>query len=532
MIYDINIRIEPCNASNEKRLKQAVSRAIGIKADEINEIRIVRRSVDARKRNVVLNLGLKVAAKETKTIQPEFQKTEFRKLPGNATELIIVGAGPAGLFAALRALESGVRPVVIERGKDVDSRRNDLAAISRHGVVDEDSNYCFGEGGAGAFSDGKLFTRSKKRGNVRGVLELLYQFGASENVLIDSHPHIGSDRLPKIIKSIRECIIENGGRFIFENRVTDIVLDERQKCVGVLLADGRRLDGEVVLATGHSARDVYEFLKGKGIRLESKGFAMGVRLEHPQKLIDRLQYHSPEGRGKWLPAAEYSFVTQVDGRGVYSFCMCPGGVVVPASSSPGELVVNGMSASARAGAKANSGMVVELHPGDFPEFKEKGEFELLEAQRALEKKFFKESGDTLNAPAQRMKDFVEGKDSKDLPTTSYVPGIHVARLDKLLPETIAVGLQKGFIAFDKKCSGFLTNEAVLIGLESRTSSPVRIPRDSETMMHPDIDGLYPAGEGAGFAGGIVSAAIDGRRCVEAYCRKHNIKKEQTNVDNN
>lgn len=519
MIQDIDIRVSPEESADMETISKLVSQKAGIKLKDINAMRIVRRSVDARNKNILVNLRVKIAVGEDRNLIIS-EPIKFKHSNEESPRIVIVGAGPAGLFAALRALELGMKPIVIERGKDVESRRKDIAAISREGIVNPDSNYCFGEGGAGAYSDGKLFTRSKKRGNNQQILQLLYQHGASENILIDSHPHIGSDKLPHVIKAIRQTIIRHGGEVKFNSSMKNLIISGNE-CKGVILTSGEIINGPVILATGHSARDVYEMLKMNHIRLEAKGFAVGVRLEHPQSLVDKLQYHSSDRRGQYLPAAEYSFVTQVNGRGVYSFCMCPGGVIVPAASSPGELVVNGMSASARAGAKANSGMVVELHPGDFPEFSSHGIFELLYAQKDLEQKFFKQSGNSIIAPAQRMMDFVNGKKSENLPSSTYLPGVYSERLDLLLPEIISKRLQKGFIDFNKKCKGFLTNEAMLVGLESRTSSPLRIPRDSETLQHPEIKHLYPAGEGAGYAGGIVSAALDGQRCVDAFYKTLN-----------
>lgn len=523
MITDITIKLHPKEASDNNIILNAVARKAKIKLTSVNDFRVVKRSIDARKKQITVNLTVKIAVGVDEKLKASYKPKEFKNVDDAGNCLIIVGAGPAGLFAALRAIELGIKPIVIERGKDVESRRLDIVRLCRDGIVDSDSNYCFGEGGAGAYSDGKLFTRSKKRGNTKEILELLHQHGASESVLTDSHPHIGSDKLPQVIKNIRETIISHGGEVKFETKAVRLLVDNN-KCKGLVTDNGEIYSGEVILATGHSARDVYYFLKEAGVKMEAKGFAMGVRLEHPQSLIDKLQYHTKEGRGKYLPAAEYSFVTQVDGRGVYSFCMCPGGVVVPAASSPGESVVNGMSASARAGAKANSGMVVQILPEDFPDYAEFGEFRLLEMQKDIERNFYQLSDNTINAPAQRMLDFVKGKESKTLPDTTYLPNIYTARLDEMLPYHIANRLQIGFKEFDRKCPGFLTNEAVLIGLESRTSSPVRVPRDNETMQHIEIEGLYPAGEGAGYAGGIVSAAIDGRRCVDAYALKCGILK--------
>ena len=521
MIAQTTLRVTPREAADPEGLRLRAARDLDIPPGNINDLKIVRRSIDARQRNVMVNITVSVATDDDRKVRGEADSIVFQQTGVDSPVAIIVGAGPAGLFAALRALELGIRPIVVERGKDVDSRRRDITALCRSGVVDAESNYCFGEGGAGTFSDGKLFTRSKKRGNVSEVLQILHQHGADENILIESHPHIGSDRLPGVIRNIRQTILDHGGDIFFDTRMEKLLTEKGEVC-GIVTADGRRFRGPVILATGHSARDVYRTLHASGIKLEPKGFAMGVRLEHPQALIDRIQYHSPQGRGQYLPAAEYNFVCQADNRGVYSFCMCPGGVIVPAASSPGESVVNGMSASARASRWANSGMVVEIRPGDFPDYAQFGPLSLMEFQADVERKFFEASGETLNAPAQRMKDFTEGKMSATLPPTSYVCGIHPERLDLLLPEAIATRLQKGFLEFGRRSKGFLTNEACLIGLESRTSSPVRIPRDPVTLHHPDFPGLYPAGEGAGYAGGIVSAAMDGRRCMDAVAKHYGI----------
>lgn len=511
MIKDITLRVSPEIAATPEMLEKKVFGAAGCK---VNDWRIVRRSVDARKRDIIINLTVRIASGDDKRVASGYAPVEFPNVANAPKTVVIVGAGPAGLFAALKCIQFGMRPIVMERGKDVDSRRLDIATLNRERRIDPESNYCFGEGGAGTFSDGKLFTRSKKRGNPTEVLSLLVQHGAKEEILIDAHPHIGSDRLPGIMKAIRQTIIGSGGEVRFQTRVDKLIIDGNQ-VKGVVTADGEEIRTDnVILATGHSARDVYRNLHRDGVRMEAKGLAVGVRLEHPQNLIDQIQYHNPAGRGRWLPAAEYSFVTQADGRGVYSFCMCPGGVVVAAGSGPGELVVNGMSASARSSIWANSGMVVEIRPGDFPEYADRGVFEMLDMVEDLEKKFYHESGDSITAPAQRMQDFVDGKDSKNVPPSSYLPGLYEARLDKMLPPFIAGRLQKGFQDFGRKARGFLTNQAILIGLESRTSSPVRIPRDKETLCHTEIKGLYPAGEGAGYAGGIVSAAIDGMRCAE------------------
>lgn len=512
MIKDISLRVSPEVAARPTLLAPKVFGAAGCK---VNDWKIIKRSVDARKRDIMINLTVRISSGEDKEVPSGYIPVKFKDVSDSEHVIVIVGAGPAGLFAALECIRLGMRPIVLERGKDVDSRRLDIATLNRERKIDPESNYCFGEGGAGTFSDGKLYTRSKKRGNPVEVLSLLVQHGADENILIDSHPHIGSDRLPGIMKSIRNTIIKCGGEVRFQTKVERLLIEDG-KVRGVETSDGNKMMGNsVILATGHSARDVYRSLAREGVKMEAKGLAVGVRLEHPQRLIDQIQYHNPAGRGKWLPAAEYNFVTQVDGRGVYSFCMCPGGVVVPAGSGPEELVVNGMSASARSSIWANSGMVVELRPGDFPEYAGRGEFEMLDMVEDLEKKFYKESDDSIVAPAQRMKDFVEGKDSKNLPPSSYLPGLYEARLDKMLPPFIGERLQNGFKEFGRKAKGFLDNNAILIGLESRTSSPVRIPRDKETLCHVDIEGLYSAGEGAGYAGGIVSAAIDGMRCARS-----------------
>ncbi len=514
MTEDYQIRIDPRTASDESRIIAVISEKYRLNKSRFKKIQIVKRSIDARQRNVMINLTVRCYLDE----MPESTRLYEPYVYGDvsaASEVIVVGAGPGGLFAALRLIELGYRPIVLERGKNVDERRLDLAQISRKGIVDENSNYSFGEGGAGAYSDGKLYTRSKKRGTVNRILQIFNQFGASDNILIDAHPHIGSDKLPGVIRNMRNEIIRCGGEVHFSTLVTDLRIVDN-KVVGVVCADGKEFDGPVILATGHSARDVYRMLKQKGVKIEPKGIAVGVRLEHPQHLIDCIQYHSKNGRGDYLPAAEYSFVTQVEERGVYSFCMCPGGIVVPASSGPEQLVVNGMSPSNRGSRWANSGMVVEVRPEDLPqEYDKAEELKVMAFQEDLEKKCYIESGRTLNAGAQRMLDFVEGRDSVDLPRTSYAPGIHPSRLDLWLPSFIGRRLQQGFRKFGSFARGFLTNEAILIGVESRTSSPVRIPRDLETMAHVEIAGLYPCGEGAGYAGGIVSAAMDGEKCAEA-----------------
>lgn len=528
MIQDINMRVSPAVAAEEGLLREALLRQLKYTSAVINDFRIIKRSIDARKRNVIVNLTVRVASGEDQQVSPIIKPVEFRSVGEDAPGVVVVGAGPAGLFAALKAIELGFRPIILERGRDVDSRRLDIATISREGKINPISNYCFGEGGAGAYSDGKLYTRSKKRGNVEEILQLFVQHGAHPDILIDAHPHIGSDRLPHVISNMRRTILDCGGEVMFETKVESLIVEDGS-AKGVIAEDGREIRGEaVILATGHSAHDTFRRLHSDGVAMEPKGVAIGVRLEHPQKLIDRLQYHSEKGRGKYLPAAEYSYVTQVEGRGVYSFCMCPGGVVVPAGSAENELVVNGMSASARAGEKANSGMVVEIRPGDFPEYAGFGALEILQLQEDLEHKFYEESGNSINAPAQRMKDFTDGKISGTLPPTSYAPGIHPVDFNRLFPPFISWRLREGFKDFGRKCPGFLTNEAVLFGLESRTSSPVRLCRDKDTLEHVGISRLYPAGEGAGYAGGIVSAAIDGIRCVESFASTFNSQPKTQN----
>lgn len=514
MIENIEMRVTPEVAYVPLRLQTAVSTRLQLDVNRIRHVKILRRSIDARQRQVMVNLTLKVwvdetpATEDTATVCPVYPDVS------GASQAVVVGAGPAGLFAALRLIELGMRPVVLERGKSVEERGKDMARIARENVVDPDSNYCFGEGGAGAYSDGKLYTRSKKRGSVEEVLKTLVCHGASEDILVDAHPHIGTDRLPKIISALRNTIIRCGGAVRFSTRVEDLILDGNT-VKGVVTSDGSTVAGPVILATGHSARDVYEMLCRRGVLLKPKGIAVGVRLEHPQQLIDRIQYHNPGGRGKYLPAAEYSMLTRVDGRGVYSFCMCPGGVIIPAATGDGQLVVNGMSPASRGGKWANSGMVVEVLPEDLEDYNDAGPLKVMRFQEDVERRFYDDADGSQNAPAQRMRDFVEGKVSASLPATSYAPGIHPARIDRLLPPFIAKRLQKGFVDFGRKSRGFLTNEAVLIGAETRTSSPVRIPRDPENLCHVAVSGLYPCGEGAGYAGGIVSAAIDGRRCAEA-----------------
>lgn len=511
MLRQVQLRVKPETAADPLRLAIEVSTMLDIDVNRIRRVDIIRRSIDARQRKVMINLTVNAhidTIDEDATIATPVQ---YKHLAPDAPTAIVVGAGPAGLFAALRLIEEGVRPIVLERGKDVDSRRPDLARISRDSEVDPDSNYCFGEGGAGAFSDGKLYTRSKKRGSVEKVLNVLHQHGAKHEILVDAHPHIGSDRLPAVIKAMRMTIVDCGGEVKFGQRVTSLIISN-DTVDGVVTADGSVFHGKVILATGHSARDVYEMLVDSGVSVEPKGLAIGVRLEHPQTAIDRIFYHSPSGRGKYLPAAEYSLLTRVDDRAVYSFCMCPGGYIIPAASAPGEIVTNGMSPANRGTRWANAGMVVEILPDDIP-----GDdpLKMMRYQQSIERKFYEEAKGTQNAPAQRMTDFVSRRASSTLPDSSYTAGIHPARVDLLLPFAISNRLSTAFKEFDKKYKGFLSPDATVVGDETRTSSPLRVTRNPETLEHVSISGLYPCGEGAGYAGGIVSAAIDGDRCAAA-----------------
>lgn len=515
MTSDLNLRLDPATAYTPLRLTAHVSTLLNIDANRLRDVVILKRSIDARQRQVMVNLSVRAYIDEPAPEHPLFTPVRYSSVGSDAPQCIVVGAGPAGLFAALRLIESGIRPIVLERGKDVDSRRIDMAAIARKGVVDPDSNYCFGEGGAGAYSDGKLYTRSKKRGPVDKILTIFHQHGAQEDILIDAHPHIGTDRLPEVIKAIRHTIEECGGEVRFNSKVTGLTIDNGT-VTGVETENGEIFTGPVILATGHSARDVYRMLLDQGVTLTPKGIAVGVRLEHPQHTIDCVRYHNPNGRGKYLPPAEYTMLTRVDGRAVYSFCMCPGGIIIPAASAPGEMVVNGMSPSNRGSKWANSGMVVEVLPEDVDGFSDSADpLKMMSFQQSIESRFFHDAKETQTAPAQRMADFVNSRPSRDLPSTSYAPGIYPSRIDHLLPDFIAGRLKKAFTEFGKKNKGFLTNEAVLIGDETRTSSPVRINRDTETLQSESIHGLFPCGEGAGYAGGIVSAAIDGERCAEA-----------------
>ena len=517
MIKEISIRVLPQQAASETALKGFLAREFALNPKDIQAVRILKRSIDARKRQVIINLTVRIYLNE---LPPNdmFSPIIYGDV-SDKQQAIVVGAGPAGLIAALRLIELGMRPIVLERGKDVHQRRKDIARISREHKVDSESNYCFGEGGAGAFSDGKLYTRSKKRGSVDRILSILCQHGASLDILADAHPHIGTDKLPRVIENIRHTILESGGEVKFGTRIDELIFD-RQEVIGAKSHTGNVFPGPVILATGHSARDVYYYLHRNNIELEAKGFAVGVRLEHPQELIDRIQYHNSEGRGKYLPAAEYSFVTQINGRGVYSFCMCPGGFIVPAASGPNQLVVNGMSPSNRGSRWANSGMVVEIRPEDIPGYEVHDVLAGIKFQEEIEYQCFINGNCRQTAPAQRMTDFINGKISPDLPATSYTPGVISSPLHFWMPSLITERLRQGFRHFGKISHGFLTREALMIGVETRTSSPIRIPRDSEQLHHIRFDGLYPCGEGAGYAGGIVSAAIDGERCAEALAYKY------------
>lgn len=541
MIHEYQLRILPEQAASEQSLKQYIGREKGLDVRTINAIRILKRSIDARQRTIYVNLTIRVFVNETPS-EEEFERTNYPNVEGRPA-VIVVGAGPGGLFAALKLIELGLRPIVVERGKNVRERKEDLARISREHKVDAESNYSFGEGGAGAYSDGKLYTRSKKRGSVEKILNVFCQHGASPTILSDAHPHIGTDKLPRVIENMRNTILACGGEVHFQTRMESILI-EGQKVKGIETNTGKTFLGPVILATGHSARDVYRWLYAHGVQLETKGIAIGVRLEHPSMLIDQIQYHNKNGRGKYLPAAEYSFVQQVDGRGVYSFCMCPGGFVVPAASGPHQLVVNGMSPSNRGTKWSNSGMVVETRPEDLllPEMQLQAEpfpgsneslteelilrdgkqpegtvhtLAMMRFQEKLEQICWQQGNMRQTAPSQRMVDFTRKKLSYDLPATSYSPGLVSSPLHFWMPSFLSERLSKGFQLFGKSSRGFLTNEAVMIAVETRTSSPVRIVRDKDSLQHLTVEGLFPCGEGAGYAGGIVSAGIDGERCAEA-----------------
>ena len=515
MTNEYQVRVQPQVAANEQVLRSWLADEYGFDVRTITAVRILRRSIDARQRTIFVNLKVRVFINE-QPADDEYVLTDYPDV-SERPQVVVVGAGPGGLFAALRLIELGLRPIVLERGKDVHERKKDLAQIAKTQQVDAESNYCFGEGGAGAYSDGKLYTRSKKRGSIEKILNVFCQHGASTNILADAHPHIGTDKLPRVIEFMRNTILRCGGEVHFQTKMTRLLL-EGNRVVGVEAVSQQQTAnsqqqfmGPVILATGHSARDVYRYLAESNIEIEAKGIAVGVRLEHPSMLIDQIQYHNKQGRGKYLPAAEYSFVTQVDGRGVYSFCMCPGGFVIPAATDKQQIVVNGMSPSNRGGQWSNSGMVVETRAedieGDDP-------LRVMHFQEQLERDCWQQGNMRQTAPAQRMADFVNNRLSYDLPRSSYAPGLISSPLHFWMPQNISHRLQEGFKVFGRQSHGFLTNEAVMIGVETRTSSPVRIVRDGDTLMHVRLEGLFPCGEGAGYAGGIVSAGVDGERCAE------------------
>ena len=549
MTQEYQLRILPEIAANEQKLKEYLSKEKGLNLRDITATRILKRSIDARQRTIFVNLKVRAYIKEMPQ-EDEYERTIYNNVEGKL-QVIVVGAGPGGLFAALRLVELGLRPIVIERGKDVRERKKDLAQINREHTVDPESNYSFGEGGAGAYSDGKLYTRSKKRGNVDKILNVFCQHGASTSILVDAHPHIGTDKLPRVIENMRNTIIECGGEVHFQTRM-DALIIENDEVKGIETNTGKTFLGPVILATGHSARDVYRWLAANNVTIEAKGIAVGVRLEHPAMLIDQIQYHNKNGRGKYLPAAEYSFVTQGEGREVYSFCMCPGGFIVPAASGPEQVVVNGMSPANRGSRWSNSGMVVEIQPEDLgnEELKMRNEelaaqqdeqlmalnpnlkssqlseinsqlLSVLHFQEELERQCWLQGGRRQTAPAQRMLDFTRKKLSYNLPESSYSPGLISSPLHFWMPSFISKRLSLGFQQFGRSSHGFLTNEAVMIGVETRTSSPVRIIRDKDTLQHVTVRGLFPCGEGAGYAGGIVSAGVDGERCAEAVANYFN-----------
>ena len=550
MIQEYQIRILPEQAASEEGIKRYLAKEKGLDVRTLNQVRVLKRSIDARQRTIFVNLKVRAYINEFPQ-DDQYIHTEYPDV-SSRPRVIVVGEGPGGLFASLRLIELGYRPIVLERGKDVRERKKDLSNITKTQKVDGESNYCFGEGGAGAYSDGKLYTRSKKRGSVDKILNVFCQHGANTNILADAHPHIGTDKLPRVIENMRNTIIKCGGEVHFQTKMIRLILESEGKLTAPDAAAGDRVigveavnlatgaeetyRGPVILATGHSARDVYRYLASAKIDIEAKGIAVGVRLEHPSQLIDQIQYHNKSGRGKYLPAAEYSFVTQVEGRGVYSFCMCPGGFVIPAATGPEQLVVNGMSPSNRGTAWSNSGMVVETHPEDVAQFVKEHQaiieqtemkaqedsslftlhssLQMMYFQQIVEKQCWQQGNMKQTAPAQRMADFVNNRLSYDLPKSSYAPGIISSPLHFWMPSFVSKRLQEGFWTFGKNAHGFLTNEATLIAMETRTSSPVRIIRDRETLQHVRIQGLFPCGEGAGYAGGIVSAGVDGERCAE------------------
>ncbi len=533
MQNDVQLKLTPSEAANEEAIKEYLVQSLGKKADEIAGFYRQKQSIDARSRKQVwINLTLKVFVNEPFQLRPKFP-VFFKDVSKAPCKVIIVGAGPAGLFAALKLIEAGIQPIILERGKDVRSRRKDLAQLNKQGIVNPESNYCFGEGGAGTYSDGKLYTRSSKRGDINRILNLFCHFGAEENILYDAHPHIGTNKLPQIITAIRELIIGYGGKVLFEKKVVDFEIQNNQ-LTGVSTSEGESMNADaVILATGHSARDIFHLFANKGLTIEAKPFALGVRIEHPQTLIDSIQYHCLSRDGH-LPPASYGLVEQVNNRGVFSFCMCPGGIIAPAATNLGELVVNGWSPSKRNNPYANSGMVVQVEETDamayFSQLKNAENvnptLRLLKFQEAIEKAAYNAGGGNLVAPAQRMADFCEGKYSADLPGCSYIPGIVSADMKEILPDFILKSLQLGLMAFGKRMPGYFTNEAVVVATESRSSSPVRIPRDIELLSHPQVLNLYPCGEGAGYAGGIVSACMDGERVAEIIIKKERLTLSQ------
>lgn len=509
--------LTPEEAFFDDKIKQKLAAKLRVNVDKIFSFRIRKKSLDARKPTIIVRLVVEyVLETDVPAEIPLFDKpTHYKDVANSKHEVIIIGCGPAGMFAALRLLEAGIRPVVLERGKDVRERRRDLAAINKDRIVNPDSNYCFGEGGAGTYSDGKLYTRSGKRGSISKILQVFVEHGAAENIFYEAHPHIGTNKLPGIVTAMRETVEKYGGKVLFNKRVTDIVQQNGEMQL-VKTADGDEFVArQVILATGHSARDIFELLHQKNILIEAKPFALGVRIEHPQELIDKIQYHCTTTRSEFLPPSSYSLVEQVAGRGVFSFCMCPGGIIAPASTAPGEVVVNGWSPSKRNNPFANSGMVTSIEEQDWQQYAKHGPLAAMYMQAAIEQVAFVKGGNDLTAPAQRMTDFVNKKTSSTLPETSYIPGVKSVLLDEVLPGFVAKRLRGGLQAFGKKMRGYMTEEGVLVGVESRTSSPVRIPRDKETLQHPQVKGFYPCGEGAGYAGGIVSAAMDGERVAEA-----------------
>lgn len=511
MINTLQIQVLPEIASTQDLLKKMIAKQMDIPRGDIKHIEILKRSIDARQKTTKINLKVSIYVKE-EFVQKVEDYPEYQDVSGK-DEVIIIGAGPAGLFAALKLIEKGKKPIVLERGKDVRSRRRDLVNLTKNHIVSKDSNYCFGEGGAGTFSDGKLYTRSKKRGDVNKILDVLVRHGATPNIRVNSHPHIGTNKLPKIIQTIRDTIIQYGGQVLFDSRVTDINI-KNYAVKGVELQDGTKIEAnKIILATGHSARDIFELLHQKKIAIEAKAFALGIRVEHTQDLIDQIQYKC-KSRGAFLPPAPYSIVKQVGGRGVYSFCMCPGGIIAPCATSPGEVVTNGWSPSKRDYPTSNSGIVVELKVEDFEKFKSFGPLAGVEFQKEIEQSAWKLAGETQRVPAQRLVDYTNNILSTDLPKSSYIPGTKSAMINTIFPEFIAKNLQEGLRQIGEQMKGYFTNEAVVHAPESRTSSPVRIPRDSATLEHPQIKGLYPCGEGAGYAGGIISASIDGEKCAE------------------